>query len=243
MNPTRRSLCGLGLASVPLAALGPRLLPAARQTVERVDPLLAYLVEDTRRNCRLARRPGRERAQSVRGLGANLGVLTAYLHSRHPMAGIHYAIRQRLNNEGVDTVAQRARDAWPGLASALAREYQVPLPDVPEYRALTTAIENLQRYGCPRLGGMRGWFEREADRIEQTEGRAGATALVRQTPGSDFGPAGWNAGIGDPDQLSCWDLGVFVAALAVLEYFQPELVPVLSPIIVILGFVSAVACN
>ena len=241
MNPTRRALCGLGLASVPLAMIGPRVFSAEQGKADMPDSFLAYLVEDTKRNCRLASLPGRERAHAFRRLGANAEVLTAFVLSRTPADSINGAVERRVSEEGVDALALRLRETWPGRASIVGRDYGVALPQHLDHPTVTAAIENVRRYGCPRLGGVRRWFEREADRIEQSEGRLNVPVLTRQTPGNDFGPPGWSAGLGDGSEFSCWDLGVIIASL----YFLVEVVPDLrlGGILGLLGVVYAVVCN
>lgn len=241
MNPTRRALCGLGLASVPLAMIGPRVFSAEQGPAGTPDSFLTYLLEDTKRNCRLASVPGRERAHAFRRLGANAEVLTAFVLSRAPAAGIKGAVERRVGEEGVDALALRLRDAWPGRASVIGRDYGVALPQHLDHQTVTAAIENVRRYGCPRLGGVRRWFDREADRIEQWEGRPNAPVLIRQTPGNDFGPPGWSAGLGDGAQMSCWDLGVIIAALYLLTEIVPDLQ--LGAILGVLGLVYTVVCN
>jgi len=240
MNPTRRALCGLGLASVPLAMIGPRVFSAEQGTADTPDSFLAYLVEDTKRNCRLASVPGRKRADAFRRLGANAEVLTAFVLSRAPAAGIKSAVERRAGEEGVDALALRLREGWPGRASVIGREYGVALPQHLDHPTVTAAIENVRRYGCPRVGGIRRWFDREADRIEQWEGHA-APVIIRQTPGNDFGPPGWSAGLGDGAQFSCWDLGVIIAALYLVMEIVPDLQ--LGGILGLLGLVYAVVCN
>jgi len=241
MNPTRRSLCGLGIASVPLAMLGPRVYSAEQGTTETRDSFLAYLVEDTKRNCRLASVPGRERAHAFRRLGANAEVLTAYVLSRPGVAAVKDAVGQRVRREGIDAVAHKVRERWPEYAAGLSREYGVAFPADLDYPTVIKAIENVQRYGCPRLGGVRGWFEREADQIDRLEGRGAATVLARQTPGNDFGPDGWSAGLGDNEGVSCYKLGVTLAAMYLVTEILPDLN--LGTVLAILGVVYAVACN
>ena len=74
------------------------------------------------------------------------------------------------------------------------------------------------------------------------EGRAVAPSSTRQTPGSDYGPDGWNAGIGDPNLPSCYDLGVLLGMLAVLELI-PEISGIVRPIMAIVGLALAIACS
>jgi len=222
MNPTRRAFCGLGIASVPLAVLGRPLLSAGQEPAGAGDSFLSYLVEDTKKNCRLAGRPGRGRAQAFRRLGANLEVSAAYLHSREPIGRVKELVGRKGQAQGIDALADHLREGWRDFAAGLAREYGIPIPPELDHQTVTNAIRNVQRHGCPRLGGARAWLEREADRIERLEGRV-AVAIPVQTPGNDFGPLGWSAGIGDPVGVSCWDLGLLLAALYLTMDVLPEL--------------------
>jgi hypothetical protein len=241
MDRTRRSLCGMGIASVPLAVIAPKLLPAAQEPAE--DPLLAYLAAEARRHCRGASRPGAPRAAHLRGLAANVGMLTTYMHSRLPVADIEASFRRRVQDEGSAVLAQKAREAWPRDAERLGKEFGVRLPRELDEAAASRAIENIERYGCPKLGGVGRWIEAEAERVERWEGRAAAAAPVRQTPGNDFGPPGWAIGSGDPGfTVGCYELAIIVAAVEVLLVFQPELMPVFAQIAVILNLVMTVAC-
>jgi hypothetical protein len=242
MDRTRRSLCGLGIASVPLAVIAPKLLPAAQDPAEEPDPMLAYLVAETMRNCRAAARPGRGRGRYVRALGANVETLSAYLHSRPRALELGARIKQRVRDEGADVLAARARDKWPRLASELARDYGVTPPADLDNDALAIGLHNLESRGLPNFRAVRRYLDREADAIEFSEGRAAAVTPARQTPGNDYGPPGWNAGIGDPNELSCYDLGVFMGALALLELIG-ELAQMVKPILAILAFAFAIACN
>lgn len=244
MDRTRRSLCGLGIASVPLAVIAPKLLAAAQEPGQAGDPLLAYLAADTKRHCRAASRPGEAQAPHVRALAANLGILATYVHSRLPVAEMEASFRARVAEEGSTAVSQRFREVWPVHLDRIGKDFGVQLPNQFDEAAVLRAIENLDRYGCPRLGGMRRWMETEADRLEHLEGRSAAAKLVRQTPGSDFGPPGWSAGVGDPGfSLTCWDLNVLVAAVGVLIVFEPMAGVAFAQAAVILNFVIAIVCS
>jgi hypothetical protein len=240
MNPTRRSLCGLGIASLPLAMIDPGLVKAARKAGNQEDELLAVLVRDTVRNCRLAARPGRGRAGYVRALGANVDMLAAYLHSRPQLPEKVRALAARVRAEGPDRLAFAARDAWPAVASDLATQYGVQPPGDLDHAVLVTAALHLARHGVPRMHGVRRLLDREADRLEAFGGAAAVP--VRQTPGNDFGPAGWSAGIGDPNEPSCYDLGILMALLMFLELI-PELATVAAGIMAAVAMVAALACG
>ncbi len=214
MNPGRRSLIGLGIAGLPLALLSPNLAKGAQLSQHPVDPLLEYLANETKQNCRLARRLGRERGNALRRLGANLEVVGAYMYSRDDVAVLRRTIGRRVRNEGIDSVALALQQAWPAFAATVARTYDVNPPEQLDYTWITKAIDRFQRYGFPRFGGVRSCFEREADRAEMADGRAGAIALIRQTPGSDYGPPGWAVGSGD-GSMSCYELGILIAFMGI----------------------------
>ena len=241
MNPTRRALCGLGVASVPLAMFGPRVFSAEQASTEAADAFLAYLAEDTKRNCRLAARPGRERAQAFRRLGANLEVAVAYAHSRDAIRDVKRRVSARVQAESLDAVALRVREGWRAFAAELGRDGGITVPPELDHDVVTAGIARAQRYGCPRATGVRAWLEREADRLDRLEGRA-AAAIPVQTPGNDYGPEGWSAGIGDPPPMSCYDLGVLIAVIwAVIEVCPDFGAPLRIPA-AILGVVYAVSC-
>jgi hypothetical protein len=244
MNPTRRSLCGLGIASVPLAIISPKVFSAAQDPAQDADPLLAYLEEDTKRHCRLLQQPGAQRAIHLRALGANIDVLAAYFHSRMPVARIQEKFVRRLQDEGGGVLAQKALEAWPREAARISRDFGVPLPQDLQPALVDKAIESVARYGCPRMSGVRKCLEAEADRIERWEGRVGLVMPVRQTPGNDYGPPGWAAGIGDfGGQLSCWDLELLMAAIGIIIAFQPETATILGEIGAILAAAYVIACG
>ena len=244
MNPTRRSLCGLGIASVPLAIISPKVFSAAQDPAQGADPLLAYLEADTKRHCRLAQQPGAQRANHLRALGANIEVLAAYFHSRMPVARIQQTLARRMQDEGVGVLAQKARDAWPRQAARITKDFGVALPQDLQPLLVDKAVESVARYGCPRMSGVRGLLEAEADRIERWEGRVGLVTTIRQTPGNDYGPPGWAAGAGDfGGELSCWDLELLMAAIGLVIAFQPETATVLGEIGAIIGAAYVIACG
>jgi hypothetical protein len=168
--------------------------------------------------------------------------LSAYLHSRPNLVDIDSRIKQRVRDEGADALAWQARDRWPRLASDLARDYGVTPPADLDDATLKTELQNLERHGLPHFHAVRRYLERQADAIEYTEGRTAAATPTRQTPGSDYGPAGWNAGIGDPNGMSCYEFGVLLGGLAVLELFA-ELSGIGRPLLAVLTFGFAIACN
>jgi hypothetical protein len=243
MDRTRRSLCGMGIASGTLAMVAPKLLSAAQEPAGGADPLLAYLAAETRRHSRGLSRPGAPRGAHMRALASNFGMLTAYMNSRLPLAEIDASIRRRIQEDGAGVFAQRARDAWPGHADDLARQFGVRVPRDLDDPNVPRAVDNLERHGCPRLGGVSRWLEAEAERIERLEGRVAMARPVRQTPGSDFGPPGWAIGTGDPGfTLGCSELAIILAAIELVLVFVPEVAPVFAQIAVILNMAMAVAC-
>jgi hypothetical protein len=243
MDRTRRSLCGLGIASVPLAVVAPRLFPAAQGAAGEPDPLIAYLAAETRRHCRAASRPGAPRAAHMRALASNFGMLAAYAHSRLPLADIDAAFRRRVQEDGSVVLAQKFHETWPDHAERLAREYGVRVPRELDDVVLSRGIDNLERFGCPRLGGVSRWLESEAGRVERFEGHGPAATPVRQTPGNDFGPPGWAIGTGDPGfTVGCSEIAIILAAIEIVLVFVPEVATVFAQIAVILNFAMTVAC-
>jgi len=242
MDRTRRSLCGIGIASVPLAMIPPKLFPAVQEAGAATDPLLAHLAAETRRHCRAASRPGARRGVHLRGLAANLGMLTVYMESRLPIAEIEASLRTRLREEG-GALMQRARDEWPVHAARMGKELGLRVPKALDEAALSQAVENIERYGCPRLGGVRRLLESEADRVERAEGRGLTTTSIRQTPGSDYGPPGWAAGAGDPGfTLSCYELAVLIAALAIVLAYEAGLASAFGQVVAVLNLLVTIAC-
>jgi hypothetical protein len=245
MDRTRRSLCGIGLASVPLAMVAPKLLPAAQERAAgaAADPLLAYLAAETRRHCRAALRPGARRSIPLRGLAANVGMLTVYVQSRLPIAEIEASLRTRLREGGGGALMQKTRDEWPVHAARMGKELGLRVPKALDEAALSQAVENIERYGCPRLGGVRRLLESEADRVERAEGRGLTTTSIRQTPGSDYGPPGWAAGAGDPGfTLSCYELAVLIAALAIVLAYEAGLASAFGQVVAVLNLLVTIAC-
>lgn len=240
MDRTRRSLCGLGIAGVPLAVLAPTLLSAAQEPVAAADPFLAYLVAETRRNCLGATHAGRNRTSYIRAVGANVETLSCYLHSRPGLREMEARIKSRLREEGVDALALQARDNWTRVASDLVRDYGIVPPADLDHATLTTALHTYERWGLPNFHAVRRHLERQADAIDLLEGRNSA-AVATQTPGNDYGPAGWNAGIGDPGTPSCYQMGVLLALLGVLDCFG-ELSAIVRPIMAAVGLALALAC-
>jgi hypothetical protein len=170
-------------------------------------------------------------------------MLTVYVESRLPVAEVEASLRTRLREGGGGGLMQKARDEWPMHAARIGKELGLRVPKALDEAALSQAIENLERFGCPRLGGVRRWLENEADRVERAEGRGMTPASIRQTPGSDYGPPGWAAGAGDPGfTLTCYELAVLISALAVVLAYEAGLASAFGQIVAILNLVATIAC-
>ncbi len=240
MNETRRRLVGLGVVGAPLAIAGRHLLVQAQES-PGPDPLLAYLVEDTKRNCRLAAQAGPGRSKHLRALGANVEMAGAYLLSRHSAPSIAAMIDQRATEQGTAAFEQAILDAWPGRVQAIRAEYGVALPAQLEPDWVTKAVEYVRKHGFPNVHFLRVGLEHQADRIDQAEGQGSAVTVIRQTPGNDFGPAGWAAGTGDPGFGSCYSLGIFAAVFGALA-FLPDF-GALGPIAAVAAIYYAIVCG
>ena len=238
MDRTRRSLCGLGIASVPLAVIGPKLLPAAQEAGSGTDPLLAYLAAETARNCG-ASRTAKSHAGAIRASAR------CERRRRSPCTCTPDPVRRSGPNGEAARARRRDRTVtWQGAGELAARCWPDSRRRTGSHRWPTWTMDALRlaskrrATGMPKLGAVRHrWNVR---RISSSRARD-ATPQQRQSdrrPAATMAQRGGIAGIGDPGvAVSCHEVGVLLGALGRPGTF-PEWPSIVRPMI--LNFVLSI---